>query len=86
MKGHIRCQCLRSRRITYLMWHNPALGEWPVHYKVQDVLSDELGRYQQVAMRRAGLSAAEVSTISRWARERAAAKLVKQHRLMRGGV
>ena len=32
--GHIRCECLLSKRWTIFRPHDPGTGSWPVHYLV----------------------------------------------------
>ena len=49
--GHVTCSCDRSNRISFVRWHNPSEGAWPVHHCVNDFCAIELmemlgGQYQ----------------------------------------
>ena len=42
LTGHVTCSCDRSNRISFVRWHNPSEGAWPVHHSVNDLCAAEL--------------------------------------------
>ena len=38
VRGHEHCGCMRGRARNLIFLHNPALGEFPMHFSVSDFL------------------------------------------------
>ncbi len=38
--GHRYCECMRGTKLRFFRKHDPAFGEWPMHYLVADELAE----------------------------------------------